>query len=112
MVYTTIEVDILLPNTAIMVLVLRDDLHPSKSMSRMSFSEAGHMHESIYLHAKQIDKMNNIGLLDSKPYSSCNYILHVSAHRLGICGTMVRYHNSVGSAPQMADNFESQGKYL
>ena len=112
MVYTAVEVESLPPEAVALVATLHDDIHPSQSMSRMSFLEASHMHDSLYPHAPQIDKMNNIGLLASTPYFSCSYILHTSSHRIDICDTMVRCRNLVGSAPQIAYNFKSHGKYL
>ena len=84
MVYTIVEVDSLPPEVVAMVFVLHGDLLPSQSMNRMSFPEVDHMHDSLYLHAPQIDEKNNIGLLDSTPSYSCRYILHVGAHILEI----------------------------
>ena len=85
-----VEVEILPPEVVDVVFVLCNDLHPSQSISHMSFPEAGHLHKIFYLHAPQIDKMNNIGLLASTPSSSCSYILRFDAHRIDIYDTMVR----------------------
>ena len=94
------EVESLPPKAMVaMIAILRDDLHPSQSMSHMSFPKAVHMHDSLYLHAQYIDKMNNIGFLASSPYFACSYILHVNPHRLDKCDTMVCCHNLVGSVP-------------
>ena len=78
----------------------------------MSFPEAVHMHKILYLHAPQIKKMNNIGLLALKQSSACSYIICVGAHILHICDTTLHCHNSVSSVPQIVDNFIIQGKYL
>ena len=107
-----IEVENLPLEDVAMIVLLRDNILPSQSMSHTSFPKAGHMHNSLYLHAPQIDKMNNIGFFASLPSSARIHILHVTAHRLGICGTMVCCCNSVGPVPQIADNFGIQGKYL
>ena len=48
------------PSVADMIVLLHDDLHPSHSIIHMSFPEAGHMHDNLYLHVTQIDKMSNI----------------------------------------------------
>ena len=102
--YTAVEDKSLPPEAAAVVAILRDDLHHSQSMNHMSFPKSVHMHKSLCLHAPQIDKMNNIGLIDLTPSSTCSYILCVGAHRLDICDTMVCCHNLVGLAPQIADN--------
>ena len=107
-----IEVEILPPEDADVIDVLLDDIHHSHTITHTSFPKAGHMHDSLYLHAPQNDKMNNIGLLASTPSSSCSYILRFDARILDICDTMVRCGISVGSVPQLTDNFESQGKYI
>ena len=92
-----------------MVAVLLDDLHPSHIMSHMSFPAVVHMHDSLYLHAQQIDKMRSIGLLVSLPSSACIYILHVDAHKLDICSTIVHLHNSMGLVLLIKYNFRNQG---
>ena len=107
-----VEVKSLPPEVVDVVDVLHDDLHPSQSMNPMSFPEVVHMHNSLYLHAPQINKMNNIGFPTSSPSSACIHVLHVGAHRLGICGTMVRCRKSMVSVPMIADNFRIRGKYL
>ena len=71
MLYTTVEEYIVPPEAGVVIFVLRDDLHPSHSMIHMSFPEVGHMHNSLYLHAPQIDNMSNIGFSASSPSSAC-----------------------------------------
>ena len=107
-----VEVESLPPEATTMIVLLCNDIHPSQSMSHTSFPEVGHMHNIIYLHAPQINKMNNIGFPTSSPSSACIHVLHVGAHRLGICGTMVRCRNSMVSVPMITDNFIIRGKYL
>ena len=112
MLYTTVEAKSLPFESMVVVFVLYDDVFHSQSMNRRFFPAADHMHGSLYLHLPPICKRNNIGWMVLTLSSACSYILHASAHRLDICDTMVCYHNSVGLAPQIADNFRSQGKYL
>ena len=97
--YTAIEVEIVPPEVATVIAIMHDDIHISHIMIHMSFPEEGHMRDSLYLHAPQIDKMRNIGLLSSSPSSAYIHILHIDAHRLGICSTMVHYSSLVGLAP-------------
>ena len=110
--YIEVEVKSLPPEAVAVVVVLCDDLHPSQSMSRMSFPEAGHMHDSLNLHSPQIDKMSNIGFLALSPSSACSYILHSGVHLLDISDTMIGFRNSVGPAPQLEGNFRNQGNCL
>ena len=111
-VYTMVDFESLPPEDVVVFVVLHDDLHPSQSMNHMSFPEADNMHDSLYLHAPQIDKMNNTGLLALTPSSACTYIIFLGAHRLDICDTMVLCHNSEGLVPQIANNCGIPGKYL
>ena len=75
--------------TTSMVAVLCDDLHPSQSMNHMFSPAADHMHDILCLHVPPIYKKNNIGWLVLTPFSACSYTLHVGAHKLDICDTMV-----------------------
>ena len=111
MVYIVVEVEIVPPEVVAVITIMHDDVHLSHSMIHTSFPEPSHMHDSIYLHAPQIDKMRNISLSSLSPSFACIHILHVDSHRLGICGTMVHYRKLMGSVPQIADNFRSHGKY-
>ena len=78
----------------------------------MFFLEADHMHDSLYLHAPPIEKMNNISWMDLTLSYKCSYILHGGVHILEIFNTMVHYSNLMGFAPQIGDHFESWGRYL
>ena len=53
-----VVVESLPPKFVVVVVVLDDDLHPSQGMIHMFFPEADHMHDSLYLHAPSINKMN------------------------------------------------------
>ena len=99
-----IEVKILPPKDTAVVDVLHDDIFPLESMNHISLLEADHMHDSIYLHALLMYKMNNIGWLDLTLYFACSYTLLVDVHRFDICDTMVHCFKLVGSAPQIVDN--------
>ena len=109
---TSIEVVVVPPVVSVVIDVLCDDLLPSHSMSHMPFPGVGIKRDNIYLHSQPSNKKCSISSLDSLPSSACSYILHVGAHRIDICDTMVPFHNLVGLVPQIADNFGSQGKYL
>ena len=111
-VYTAIELQSLPHEDVVVVVVLRNDIFPSQSMNHMSCPKVVHMHDSLYLHAPPIYKMNNIGLLALTLSSACSYTLHASAHRLDICNTMVCCHNLVGSTTKIVDNFGRQGRYI
>ena len=107
---TVVEV-MVAPATAAVTVPLGDPL-PSHNTSHIFSLGVGRMHNNIYLHAQHIHKMSSIGLSASSPSSACIHILHADSHKIGKCDTMVHFHNSMGSVPQIADNFGSQGKYL
>ena len=106
-VHTTVKVGV--PSVAAVVVVV---IIPSQSMNHMFSPEVGHMDNSLYLHAQQIDKMCNISSSASSPYSACIHTLHVDAHILEKYDTMVHYHNSMGLLVLTTNSFENLGKYL
>ena len=72
--------------------VIPNDPLPSHNTSHMFSPRVGHMHDNIYLHAQQIDKMGSIISLASSPHSTCICTLHVDAHILYKCYTMAHCH--------------------
>ena len=70
-------------------VVQHKDILPSQGMYHMFYLAVDHMHDSVCHHVPLICKRNNIGWLVLTLYSACSYTLHVGAHKIDICDSMV-----------------------
>ena len=69
------------------------------------------MHDNLYLHPRQIDKMSCIGSSATSPSSAYTHTLHVDVRILVKSDARVHYHNSTCLMSFTIGSFSNMGKY-